>query len=195
MVGLNCLFLTVPLTTQFHTKKSCLYTTYLLNIMVATTQTLSQIKSQDIIGHIKQHFITSPHIYHQWHSISCKMLYQKFGAPQPSTWQHAIWWTTHKWIHSDFVVGGLGVRGVLLLGAIIIIIIIIIISSSSSSSSSSFGLGMSTNVNKCQRLSAYDQRTLRMATVIIRKLYVKYVTQSSGIRQDVIYVADTPDIL
>ena len=41
------------------------------------------------------------------------------------------------------------------------------------------------NVNKCQRMSAYEQCTLRMATVIIRKLYVKYVTQSSGIRQDV----------
>ena len=36
-----------------------------------------------------------------------------------------------------------------------------------------------------QRVSAYNQSTLRMATVIIRKLYVKYVTQSSGIRQDV----------
>ena len=57
---------------------------------------------------------------------------------------------------------------------------------------------MSTNVNKCQRMSAYeqrslrmtsysayDQRTLRMANVIIRKLYVIYVTQSPGIRQDV----------
>ena len=37
---------------------------------------------------------------------------------------------------------------------------------------------MSTNDNKCHRMSAYDQRTLRMATV-------KYVNQSSGIRQDV----------
>ena len=44
---------------------------------------------------------------------------------------------------------------------------------------------MSTNVHKCQRMLAYKQRTLRMATVIICKLYVKYVTQSSGIRQDV----------
>ena len=51
------------------------------------------------------------------------------------------------------------------------------------------------NVHKCQQMPAYvgertayyayDQRTLRMATVIIRKLYVKYVTQLSGIRQDV----------
>ena len=41
------------------------------------------------------------------------------------------------------------------------------------------------NVHKCPQMSAYDQRTMRMATVIIRKLYVKYVTQSSGIRQDV----------
>ena len=33
---------------------------YLLNIMISTTQTLSQIKPQKIIGHIKQHLITSP---------------------------------------------------------------------------------------------------------------------------------------
>ena len=52
---------------------------------------------------------------------------------------------------------------------------------------------MSTDVNKCQRMSAYEQRTLRMtsvgqrmATVVIRKLYVKDVTQSSDIRQDVL---------
>ena len=32
-------------------------TTYFLNIMVSTTQTLSQMKSQECIGHIKQHFI------------------------------------------------------------------------------------------------------------------------------------------
>ena len=41
---------------------SCLFlslTTYLSNIMVSPTQTLSQINSQEIIGHLKQHFTTS----------------------------------------------------------------------------------------------------------------------------------------
>ena len=33
--------------------------TYLLNIMVTNTQKLSQIKSQDFIGHIRRHFITT----------------------------------------------------------------------------------------------------------------------------------------
>ena len=41
---------------------------------------------------------------------------------------------------------------------------------------------MSTNVGV---RTVYEQRTLRMATVIIRKLYVKYFIQLSGIRQDV----------
>ena len=49
---------------------------------------------------------------------------------------------------------------------------------------------MSTNASVCRRTNS--ERTLRvtsvcqrMATVIIRKLCVKYVTQSSDIRQDV----------
>ena len=31
---------------------------------------------------------------HRWHSKYCEMLYQKLGAPWPSTWQHTIWITT-----------------------------------------------------------------------------------------------------
>ena len=31
-------------------------TTYLLNIMVSTTQTLGKLKSQEFVGHIKQHY-------------------------------------------------------------------------------------------------------------------------------------------
>ena len=49
-----------------HKKMSCLFLSlsiYLLNIMVSTTQTLSQIKSPEIIGPIKQHFMTSPLTY------------------------------------------------------------------------------------------------------------------------------------
>ena len=49
----------LPYSTQ---NMSCLFlslNTYLLNIMVPTTQTLSQIKSQEIIGHIHKHFITT----------------------------------------------------------------------------------------------------------------------------------------
>ena len=42
---MSCLFLSLP--------------TYLLNIMVSTTQTLSQIKSEEFIGHIQKHFITT----------------------------------------------------------------------------------------------------------------------------------------
>ena len=38
--------------------------TYLMNIMVSTTQTLSQIKSQEFIGHIKQHFMTTTRFSH-----------------------------------------------------------------------------------------------------------------------------------
>ena len=42
---------------------SCLYSslpTYLSNMMVSTTQTPPQIKSQEVISHIKQHFMASP---------------------------------------------------------------------------------------------------------------------------------------
>ena len=62
--------------------------------MAYITQTLAQIKSLGFIGHIKQHFMTSSHICHQWYSGICKMLYQKLGAPRPSTRQPASWWTT-----------------------------------------------------------------------------------------------------
>ena len=37
--------------------------TYLLNIVVSTTQTLFQIKSQECVGHIQKHFISSPLTY------------------------------------------------------------------------------------------------------------------------------------
>ena len=43
-------------------KISCLFlslATCFSNIMVSTTQTVSQMKSQEIIGHIKQHFMTT----------------------------------------------------------------------------------------------------------------------------------------
>ena len=83
-----------------HKKMSCLFlslTTYLLNIMVSTTQTLSQIHSREIIGigYIKHHFMTSLLTCHQWHS-RCKMLYQMLGAPRPLTWQHDICWLQPK---------------------------------------------------------------------------------------------------
>ena len=57
--------------------------------MVSITQTLSQIKSQEFIGHIQKHFITSPLTCHQWHSRFSKMVYQKLGAPRPLT-RHAL---------------------------------------------------------------------------------------------------------
>ena len=37
--------------------------TYLLNIMLSTTQTLSEIKSQESIGHVRKHFIRRPLTY------------------------------------------------------------------------------------------------------------------------------------
>ena len=59
---------------------------YLLNIVVSTTQTLSHTKSQQFIHHIKNKLYQnkSSHLCHQWHSRFCKMLYQKLGAPRPS---------------------------------------------------------------------------------------------------------------
>ena len=39
--------------------KTCHIYFYFLNIMVSTTQTLSQIKPQQFIGHIHKHFITT----------------------------------------------------------------------------------------------------------------------------------------
>ena len=51
--------------------------------MLSTTQTLSQIKSQEFISHMKQQFTTS-HIRRQWHSRFCKnAVIQKLGSPQP----------------------------------------------------------------------------------------------------------------
>ena len=116
---------------------SCLFlslTTYRLNIIVSTTQTLSEIKSQEIIGHIKQHFMTSPltyvtndiqHfvkiLYKSWVHLDLRADNMLLGglqppAPhvttyepttcylvdynlqhrmlQPTSRQHATWWTT-----------------------------------------------------------------------------------------------------
>ena len=42
---ISCLFLSVP--------------TYLSNVMLSTTQTLAQIKSQERTGYVKQYFMTS----------------------------------------------------------------------------------------------------------------------------------------
>ena len=60
--------------------------------MVSTTQTLAQIKSQDLTGHIKQHFMTTSLLTYVTNGIQdfYKMLYQKLGALWPSTQQHAL---------------------------------------------------------------------------------------------------------
>ena len=50
--------------------------------MVFTTQTQPQMKSQEFISNIKQHFMTSALTYG---IQDCKMLCQKLGAPRPST--------------------------------------------------------------------------------------------------------------
>ena len=54
---------------------------------------------------------------------------------------------------------------------------------------------MSTNVNKCQRMSAYDQRTLRMATVIDASCALNTLLNREAYANMSINVADTPDIL
>ena len=55
---------------------------------------------------------------------------------------------------------------------------------------------MSTNASVCQRMSAYEQRTLRMATVIIHKLNtLNTLLNLQAYAKMPIYVADTPDIL
>ena len=48
---------------------------YFWNIMVSTTQTVSQIKSQEFIGHIQKYIITSPLAYvtHAIQSILSKL--------------------------------------------------------------------------------------------------------------------------
>ena len=62
---------------------SCLFlslTTYRLNIIVSTTQTLSEIKSQEIIGHIKQHFMTTSPLTYVTNDIQdfVKILYKSW---------------------------------------------------------------------------------------------------------------------
>ena len=64
--------------------------TYLLNSMVSTTQTLPQITEMYWPQTKALYHNKSSHICHQWNL----MLYQKLGAPWPSTRQDAIWWTT-----------------------------------------------------------------------------------------------------
>ena len=63
-------------------------------------------------------------------------------------------------------------------------------------------LGMSTNVNKCQRMSAYEQCTLRMTSVCQRMtneqcVWLPLITllNNQAYANMSIYVADTPDIL
>ena len=48
------------------------------------------LTSQEFIGHIQNHFITTnPFTCHQWHSRFYKMLYQMLVASRPLPWQHA----------------------------------------------------------------------------------------------------------
>ena len=70
-------------TTQNKNKKHTYvlsFLTYLSNIMDSSTQTLVQIKSKEFICYIKQHFMTMSHVYHQYHSRFCEMLYQTLSA-------------------------------------------------------------------------------------------------------------------
>ena len=76
--------------------------------MVSTTQEVAQNKSQEFIDRIKQHFLTKPPLKHVTHCIrdlvkccvkGCVHLDLRpdnmlFGAPRPSTRQHAIWCTS-----------------------------------------------------------------------------------------------------
>ena len=66
-----------------HTNRKSL-PTYLLNIMVSTTKTLLRIKSQELISHVKQHFMTSPLTYVKslWNAVS------KVGYTWTLTRQH-----------------------------------------------------------------------------------------------------------
>ena len=61
---------------------------------ISSIQTLSQIKSQEFIGNIKQHFMTTSHVTYVTSGIKefvkC-YIYQKLGTPQPSTQQGGIW--------------------------------------------------------------------------------------------------------
>ena len=79
-------------------------TAYLSKIMVSTTQTLSQINSQEIIGHIKQHFMTYTvffHICHQWHLRFCKNTVSKVGAGRSSEVERSLMvrWVVGSIIH------------------------------------------------------------------------------------------------
>ena len=73
---MSCLCLSVP--------------TCILNIVIFTTQTLSQIKSQVCIGQIQNHFITTNHLTYVTNG-------KRLGEPRPLTRQHATWWMkTHR---------------------------------------------------------------------------------------------------
>ena len=53
----------MPFPTLSHTENVIL-ANCLLNIMVSITQTLAHIKSQEFIGYIKQHFVTTRPVVH-----------------------------------------------------------------------------------------------------------------------------------
>ena len=79
---------------------SCLHLsppTYLLNTVVSTTQTLSQIKSQECIGHIQKHFITTGHMLPMAKvGFTYGLVWATTQEPQDYSplLHHAIWWTT-----------------------------------------------------------------------------------------------------
>ena len=64
--------------------------------MVPTTQSLSEIKSQEFIDHIKTTLLQVLSHMSPMVSTVCKnvMLHQKSGVPRPSTSQYTDWWTT-----------------------------------------------------------------------------------------------------
>ena len=55
-----------------------------INIMVSTTQTVSQIKSQEFIGHIQKHFITTSLLTYVTNGI-----------------QEFVKWCIKGWVHLD----------------------------------------------------------------------------------------------
>ena len=100
-----------------HTQKiSCLFLSlpaYLLN----TTQTLLQIKSQEFIGHLKRHFMTTNPLTYvisdiqefvkccikSWVHLDLRPNNMLFGRLQPAVgdWIHPTWWTYCTISHSS----------------------------------------------------------------------------------------------
>ena len=76
----------VSLTTQVHTKNAMfIFITYHLSFEYHGIYYTNTISNQ-ITGNYRPHKTTlynnkPSHIYHQWHSRFCKMLYQKVAAP------------------------------------------------------------------------------------------------------------------